>query len=651
MPLRRDGQPRESPSLADQCQILIDNRVDMMYEVIESVVLDYPLPWSELDCDVGEPVLVDIALSDPAQEEWILYYDRHLRNTTVLRSDGVTVNYHVRTIHQASYTTSYHAIIGTSCCSFNYKRWIPKSSTHFCLLQGPSSQAAQAFGNRVQHLGVIRPVHVPPMEPRWPHTNPHVCVKAEDSMHALIAEALPQLPNATVTVFARELPSVYTAHPQVTLSSTLHFLQHHSRVASCDLIVVSDLPKVRCSAHTLGANLDVALAQAESYQIPVLLSRSVDVTGYNLSGAVVESSLDIVDQVRSVASRIETTVRGGYLWEEDEIVEDPRPVLNLVEANSPCRIVVENKVDYHYEILESVAMRYPLPWEALGCDGKLVVVDFALTTKKGSDFKGEGVSWEDYYLKSVRGQQRIREDGVRVEFGDLVDHRLYQQPYAAVVDASCDFDQVLPWDERHPNTFCVFHKTPTRYMFPREQLGRACWLSPLHSSCYFIPTDLPEFPKARQSQKATLCVSGKNRHHGLLAAALRLTGLENVELKIYGRWIDKEKPGLSAYTNLSSWEHIQEPSFVDFQRHMASCDVILPMIDPQHNPEYFVREKMLSGAVSQAIAYRIPIVLQHELADIYDGHWTARTYSYDDVGGLAKGLTRAVVDWEGMRAS
>jgi iron only hydrogenase large subunit-like protein len=54
------------------------------------------------------------------------------------------------------------------------------------------------------------------------------------------------------------------------------------------------------------------------------------------------------------------------------------PAIVVTSSTPTCRVAIENKMDFHYETLESIAMRYPLPFERLpGCSqGNDTVVIF-----------------------------------------------------------------------------------------------------------------------------------------------------------------------------------------------------------------------------------------------------------------------------------
>jgi hypothetical protein len=79
-----------------------------------------------------------------------------------------------------------------------------------------------------------------------------------------------------------------------------------------------------------------------------------------------------------------------------------------------CRVVLENKMDYHYEIIESTILQFPLPWEKLGCNvttaargagssKKRPIVTFDVALADHHTFGNEKEGWMDYFTTSLKG--------------------------------------------------------------------------------------------------------------------------------------------------------------------------------------------------------------------------------------------------------
>ena len=52
----------------------------------------------------------------------------------------------------------------------------------------------------------------------------------------------------------------------------------------------------------------------------------------------------------------------------------------------PCRVALENKMDYHYEVIESTILRFPLPWKKLGCNPNIQPIQFDVALAENHKF-------------------------------------------------------------------------------------------------------------------------------------------------------------------------------------------------------------------------------------------------------------------------
>lgn len=85
-------------------------------------------------------------------------------------------------------------------------------------------------------------------------------------------------------------------------------------------------------------------------------------------------------------------------YSKDLIVKENRTIPIQLE-DAACRVLVLNRPDFHYELIESVILKYPLPW------GNLTECDFSKTNKvifttalaKEPWMLGEMDGYKDYY--------------------------------------------------------------------------------------------------------------------------------------------------------------------------------------------------------------------------------------------------------------
>jgi len=210
-----------------------------------------------------------------------------------------------------------------------------------------------------------------------------------------------------------------------------------------------------------------------------------------------------------------------------------------------------------------------------------------------------------------------------------------------IIEASCDASpRPDKWMDKHETTFCVFHEKNETHL-SNNQLRKSCWVSPLHNdSCFFIPVDQPKYQRrniaaAGISKKPKLCVSGARRNHQLLANALQ-HARQDVHLMLFLRKqvhiVRRIYNGLPDSINITI---VRESDFAKFHHLIAECDILLPLVDPNHNPYYFNYMKQLTGSISLAVAYSVPTVLTESLARIYGPFLSADYAVYQDPGSNA----------------
>jgi hypothetical protein len=327
----------------------------------------------------------------------------------------------------------------------------------------------------------------------------------------------------------------------------------------------------------------------------------------------------------------------------------------------PCRIYIENEPSFHFETLESVALRYPLPWESLNCSitNTVVTVDYGISSNKN---RKEVKYWRMYFDGELQGSVRTREsDGVRIKFGMARPYLKYspqeKAAYHAIIGATCNhYGNVTAWLNESPNRFCVQHKPCGTHQYSvdctnEDHMSRTCWLSPhMINPCHFHPIDLPRFPSsgcnaiANTTDVINICTIGTRKNHESLSGAIRHArhkgklNLSNIILSIHQRDMDIP-PEYNAFHKSSFIRLVNKDDFIDFQESVSHCDLLLPLIDPDSN---YITGGKHSGAMSQLMAYKIPTVLHKALHDIYGTYLTASAKTYSDTESFADSLSSMV---------
>ena len=342
---------------------------------------------------------------------------------------------------------------------------------------------------------------------------------------------------------------------------------------------------------------------------------------------------------------------------QNKIVRCAIPLLydHPAEENSKaCTVRIENKADWHHEVLESIALRFELPRQ-FNCDiRKPVIFDFALFPnafynnvsglhihggKKKLKFLNETEywSWKSYFEKNLQFKSFDRLDGTKTKayFNDLV---LYsdddpKDPYDALIETTCEITKhyvkyIYSWD----NFFCLLHENDSKYMGKHPLiLGRSCFLTPMwpKDQCNFMAVDLPKFrdleedTKISASTDISICAIGNHNYTKAAELFSKIPYEENnAYLSISSRQQQEnlkrklERAGIDLHrTKIHS-----ELDFEKYHQDFLKCDIVLPLIDPIESPKYFdvpVGVRKSSGIVPSLIAYKRPAIMHQDFAAIY----------------------------------
>lgn len=324
-----------------------------------------------------------------------------------------------------------------------------------------------------------------------------------------------------------------------------------------------------------------------------------------------------------------------------------------VKAHLPrCRMLIYNKPDWHYEILESIAIRYPIPWEWVKCStSEPLLVDYQVSraTHKPGWLEGNDVvessGFTRYYKGYLQGTVRSRADGLSIQFGSIGPVSSNNSHYHVVIDASmCNNLK----DERF---YCVGHVQcdfMKQCKESPESRRKTCWLNPMHD-CFFLARDLPQFPakKVEPGDKIIGCTSGGLKDLARLGKGLQaLNKPEDLEIRYFSRYFEIPENVVKAVRALrregveDMVKLIAELDFVLYQRKISECDFYMTLLNPSTPAAgyYPGNGSKLSGGISQAIAYQFPMVIHQELHDIYGPHLSATSMGYRDTEQFKKAL-------------
>lgn len=337
-----------------------------------------------------------------------------------------------------------------------------------------------------------------------------------------------------------------------------------------------------------------------------------------------------------------------------------------------CQVLIDNHMfHFHFEVLESIMMQFPLPPLASCPEGRMEFTFFLASSTSGTTFqKNRVIDWQRYALSSIvnsttnsttqhTGQTALRslkavvqndKDGI-----DVVQNTVFEYQ----IRATCYCQrQEIDWLKNISSSdsvagskrYCVFHEDCGQF----HKSEHALWVSP-HYPRYLLPTHLPTFSHKRAVNQSAMnfCVMGSplKRNYPMLANYLNQTqqlqddGLKD-NIHIYQLGQGGIPKAMEPHQHFFS-AHM-EPSFVSYQRMVYDkCDVVLALITKSIAPFYFPgsAKKKLSGSIPQAIAYGRGIVIHKDLALLYKKHLEeipVETHD-DSPASFAKAMDRMIV--------
>ncbi len=332
--------------------------------------------------------------------------------------------------------------------------------------------------------------------------------------------------------------------------------------------------------------------------------------------------------------------------EKDLGAEMKTPNANATTNLRPCLIAVENKADYHYEVIESTIMQFPLPWDTFNCSKEDTIADVALAEHMKWTVN-EKETWRDYFETHLKGTARPRTngDGAVMHFGSIQKYTNYSHGYDAYIGVSCDSFDFVGQMMKGPNQYCVLHGTVGPNVQQRKEWEiiqkRVAFVNPMHIPYpYFIPSDLPHFKREqfRKGDQLRLCLKGSSPTTSMQYVVEGVRGLRekpNIEIIVIGR-LKKSGAGDEITSRFQHLSHLvklfDEADYYKFQEMMSKCHALLPLIHPWEKvgKKYFPwsGSGKLSGFMSQAIGLKLPLLVHDEIREVYKEHLSAPVWNY-----------------------
>jgi len=313
-----------------------------------------------------------------------------------------------------------------------------------------------------------------------------------------------------------------------------------------------------------------------------------------------------------------------------------------------CRVILLNqKHNYHYEVLESIVAQYPFYEASSACDHSAFHFTVAIASGEEKEFYLEkSLSWYEYATTNMSQTEYVssddetsrRLDGVIRNSSTSMNVTGFD--YQIRASCYCESDDDIEWLYESDTHFCVFHEDCGK----AKNVTRALWLNPKIQPSFF-PDFLPAFEHERSFNSSfhNLCIvgEGKRREYDLLAYYLRWKEPEISKLHFHHFGIGNVQKPMKPFQKLITLHPY--PNFLEYQLELyEKCDAILSLVTRFQHPEYFKGSMKLSGSLVQASAYRKPILLHQDLADTYKEHLVETVTHEDDADSFVEAFEKLI---------
>mmetsp|Transcript_22330 Transcript_22330/g.49520 ORF Transcript_22330/g.49520 Transcript_22330/m.49520 type:complete len:507 (-) Transcript_22330:425-1945(-) len=360
-------------------------------------------------------------------------------------------------------------------------------------------------------------------------------------------------------------------------------------------------------------------------------------------------------------------------------VRDANPNWKLFQEDDEraCRVIVENSYDFHYEVIESIVRRFPLPWDSLNCTiTRPVIYDFSLFDNRFPDRipfyigkvpkylnQTEFWGWKKYFEQNLQSKVVHRAEkstttspsfgGGAVElpqinssatgkakyalYNNLILYEDYRKdgPVDAFIDVTCGGTRSYDRLKKVENWYCLQHGYGQDLEENDYVRSKSCWVSPLYRKdhCFFLPLDLPKFQSGSLDKKVDsdnnnnnkgihICAPGGGRNQTeIIEMFSKIPNQEyNATLTIFTRVVQPpantflQKQRKNGLLN-KSVEFVSETDYESYARWISQCDVYLPMTDPSTRKDHFFRSEVNGGGMKK-LTGAIPLIITYQLPSV-----------------------------------
>jgi hypothetical protein len=272
-------------------------------------------------------------------------------------------------------------------------------------------------------------------------------------------------------------------------------------------------------------------------------------------------------------------------------------------------ILIINKYRFHYEIIETIILKYKL------IIGKLV--------KKCNIYLRINISNKSFFKYIIKKYPYIK-----------VLFKMNNIKYDFIIDCSFDgnINKIIN-DNKH---YYISHRVKTDLL----KYKNIYYLTPLNNNNYLYADILPFIDKKIKSAVPIFCIQGcldnKKRDYNLLKKILGIDYKYKYIIKLIG-YGDFPKELLN-YKNKIKFKN--NLNFIDYHKEFIDVYSIIPLISYERNKSYY--KNQLTSSISYGIGYNLKFLIDKNLQRIYN---LKNVYVYNNINDICDRFNNILTDF------
>lgn len=271
-------------------------------------------------------------------------------------------------------------------------------------------------------------------------------------------------------------------------------------------------------------------------------------------------------------------------------------------------ILIINKYRFHYEIIETIILKY-----------KLIIKNLIKECNLYLKFNISNKSFLKYIIKKYPYIKIFKKNSIKYDF---------------IIDCSFDgnINKIIN-DDKH---YYISHRVKENLL----EYKNIYYLTPLNNNNYLYADILPFTDKKVKRDLPIFCIQGcldnKKRDYNLLKKILENDYKYKYIIKLigYGNF-PKE---LINFRNKIKFKN--NLNFIDYHKEFTDVYCIIPLISYEKNRCYY--ENRLTSSISYGLGYDLKFLIDNNLQEIYN---LKNVYIYDSIFNISDKFNNILIDF------